>query len=756
VTTVLDGIVASIVKAGDHDSNATAAPVAILWPDPDDSWGSILPLIVADLGVLTVGPYDEQSRSGPAIWVRTQLVAAGLAPVVVRLPGVRRSELQGAEYWPAHLLPIAELQFRGQWWQSSSTDAWTPLSFLRSKNGLALPVSGDAATAAALPGALVELASKDVEGLRQRASIDSNYLNGLLVSDELRLLLRWMNDPAGVRTGLTPAEWQAFCSRCVGTFTFDPRADTPISAAARLGGRSGAWNDLWERFAETVAGYPALPALLDQAKPDDGGLFTLHPSSWPSLNRDAESAVRTALLALEHQSAQAATTVVANLERDHGERRSWLWRSPLADALEHLSLVATGAQDFGPTASVTDLSQWYASTGWSVDNHAVCAIDAARSQADRRAVLAALSAVYSSWVDRTARQLQDLVTSVGYPGTTGLTALPGTCVVFIDGLRLDLGHRLEDLVARAGSQVQLDHRIAAFPTVTPTGKPAVAPVTGLGPGPEFAAGDTQARPFVGAVFDRGLAAAGVEKLGAYDVGDTSGIGWTEAADIDSIGHAHGHALADRLEAELAGVAERIAQLLDGGWTRVVVVTDHGFLLSPFPLEKVELAQHLTENDSCRKPRVARLKAQAPDVVHPTVAWTWDSSVRMVSPPGASSFVAGRLYEHGGISLQECVTPVLTVAAGSAASAASITAVKWVGMRCRVDTTAGAGVLVELRRSPGDSTAAVTQAKPVDELGEVKLLVTDDHLEGTTVHVVLLDDAGTVLAQRATTVGGDNA
>jgi len=756
VTTVLDRIVASITRAGAYDSNATAAPVAILWPDPVDSWASLLPLIRADLRVLTIGPYDEESDTGPAIWVRTQLVAACPPPLVVRLPGVRRSDLQGAEHWPAHLLPIAELQFRAQWWLSSSVDAWTPLSFLRSKDGLALPVSGDAATAAALPGALVEVATKEVETLRQRASIDSSYLTSLLVSDELRLLLKWMNDPAGVRSELTPNRWQAFCSRCVGTFGFDPLIDTPISAAAQLGGRSGAWNDLWDRFAETSASYTAIPTLLDQAKPDDGMLFTAHPSSWPSVNRDQESTARMALLALEGQSAGAAATVIANLEREHGERRSWLWPTPLAHAVKYLSLVATGAQEHGPTSSAADLSQWYATTGWTVDDHAVSAIAAASSQADRRAVLAALSTVYPAWVDRTARQLQDLVTFVGYPGTTGLAAPAGTCVVFVDGLRLDLGHRLEDLLRHGGSHVQIDHRVAAFPTVTPTGKPAVAPVTGLGPGPDFAAGDAQARAFVGPIFDKGLAAAGVEKLGANDVGDPSGSGWTEASNIDSIGHAHGHALADRLGAELAGVAERIAELLDGGWRRVVVVTDHGFLLSPVPLEKVELAQHLTENDSCRKPRVARLKADAPDVVHPTVAWTWDSSVRMVSPPGAASFVAGRRYEHGGISLQECVTPVLTVLAGSAGAAASITGLKWIGMRCRADTTASSGALAELRRSPGDPTTAVTEAKPVDESGEVKLLVTDDHLEGTTVHVVLLDAAGAVLAQRATTVGGDIA
>ena len=123
---------------------------------------------------------------------------------------------------------------------------------------------------------------------------------------------------------------------------------------------------------------------------------------------------------------------------------------------------------------------------------------------------------------------------------------------------------------------------------------------------------------------------------------------------------------------------------------------------------------------------------------------------------AASFVAGRHYEHGGLSLQECITPVLTITAGTVTTAVSVTGLRWVGLRCRIDTTAGPGVVAELRRSAGDLATAVTEPKPVDESGEVRLLVTVDELVGTPVHVVLLDAVGTVLAQRPTTVGGDSA
>jgi hypothetical protein len=65
----------------------------------------------------------------------------------------------------------------------------------------------------------------------------------------------------------------------------------------------------------------------------------------------------------------------------------------------------------------------------------------------------------------------------------------GTCVLFADGLRFDLGRKLQAaLEGRVGS-VTLKHHFAALPSVTPTAKPAVSPVvgkiTGTGAGEDF-------------------------------------------------------------------------------------------------------------------------------------------------------------------------------------------------------------------------------------------------------------------------------
>ena len=45
-------------------------------------------------------------------------------------------------------------------------------------------------------------------------------------------------------------------------------------------------------------------------------------------------------------------------------------------------------------------------------------------------------------------------------------------------------------------------------------------------------------------------------------------------------------------------------------------------------------------------------------------WHWNPNVTLAMAPGISVFTAGDYYNHGGLSLQECLTPVLQVVAES--------------------------------------------------------------------------------------------
>ena len=205
--------------------------------------------------------------------------------------------------------------------------------------------------------------------------------------------------------------------------------------------------------------------------------------------------------------------------------------------------------------------------------------------------------------------------------------------------------------------------------------------------------------------------------------------------------------------ETRELATRIEELIASGWREVRVVTDHGWLLLPGGLPKVELPEHLTV---IRKGRCARLKPSA-SFDGQTVPWTWDSNVRIAVAPGVGRYVAGKEYEHGGLSVQECVIPVLTVSRSlsGAPQPISITDVKWKGLRCHINVSgARPGLHADLRTKAADPASSLTSQKPLSEQGSVALVVADEDRVGEAAFAVILNDAGDPLAQQLTTVGGE--
>jgi hypothetical protein len=128
--------------------------------------------------------------------------------------------------------------------------------------------------------------------------------------------------------------------------------------------------------------------------------------------------------------------------------------------------------------------------------------------------------------------------------------------------------------------------------------------------------------------------------------------------------------------------------------------------------------------------------QGPDC-RKNAAKPYGNQIAVRPPPGPTP--GSYAYAHGGISLQECLTPVLVVSGGaSSAPAAAITEISWKGLRCNVEVSgATAGMQADLRRDAG-----------------ARLLVEDDELEGVRVVAVLISPDGRVIAQRRTRVGGD--
>lgn len=211
---------------------------------------------------------------------------------------------------------------------------------------------------------------------------------------------------------------------------------------------------------------------------------------------------------------------------------------------------------------------------------------------------------------------------------------------------------------------------------------------------------------------------------------------------------------NQCDALLDEVVERIEELLAAGWKKIRLVTDHGWILTPEPMAKVDLPKHLTET---RWGRCAVIKDSIGSG-YQQVNWYWNSQVSVAVAPGASCFKTGQHYDHGGLSLQECFTPVIEILNNISQSqatkvSASLADLRWVGLICRVQAeTSAAGVIAVLRTHPADPESEISKRKPLKE-GKCSLMV-DDEYEGTPAVLVLLDEQNNVLAKKPTLVGDE--
>jgi hypothetical protein len=438
--------------------------------------------------------------------------------------------------------------------------------------------------------------------------------------------------------------------------------------------------------------------------------------------------------------------------------------SPLANATAHLAVLAkrTAATLGGESADV--MAKVYAEGGYLADDGTMRALACVKAAEDVAAVQAAIRCVYLPWLDDSARHFQSCLAAKSLPTAAqqgGMEAGGNECILFSDGLRFDIGQRLVAMAGARQLEVTIGWRWAGLPTVTATAKPAASPVA------DKLRGEPLGADFCPDIADTGerlnterfrklLSGAGYQVLGSVEVGDAyakDARGWTEYGEFDKLGHDLQAKLAARIDDQLELLLERVQALLDAGWRRVRVVTDHGWLLVPGGMQKVQLPKYLVES---RWSRCASIKDSS-HVEVPVAGWSWNLSERYAHAPGVHCFVAGSEYAHGGASLQECVAPVLAFAPTTAPAGIVVTIreVQWVGLRCRVVVEPAAeGLLVDLRTKPNVANSSITGPKPLDADGKAALLIADDSLEGTMASLVVVDASGRVVCKEPTAVGGE--
>lgn len=778
---ILDAIIQSLGRAGEYNRDDQVAPAVILWPDKERQWEPVMPVLRERLpNLLTLGPYVVNCKTGPAIWLRCMIgrssTSQPLLPEanwsekiipILYLPGVSRQELRAVAECPPALMPLAELQYRGAFWSQVNHKDWTVLAFLQSADGgLSLDVARDTATLDAIKTALVKLVATDIQDLTGHR-LEASDFHALLSPDPVREILAWLNDPKAVQAKLTAPQWEAFCQSCKDKFGFHPTKDGPLRAAEMLGLRQGNWGQVWDRFREAPKRYPNLPGWLRKAKPQDDDLFLKESDEvWPQSNEIHETALRNVLKGCTGKSAPSVVERVKEMESVHGKRRSWVWadldQAPLAVALKHLSTMAETCGKPVAGGALNDVVAGYVNGGWCADAAVVEALRLVEKKDDIEAVQAVIRAIYLPWLEDSALAFQKLVKAgfsaiLSKPPASVSDLAKATVTLFADGLRFDLAQKLKARLADKGLQLELSWRWTALPTVTPTAKPAASPIA------ELFAGDEGCEEFKPRIKDGGnnltserfkqlLEQGGCQVLSDKKLGQPDGVAWLEYGSIDSTGHKEGWKLAKRVPEELEGLVEAIVGLLEGGWKKVKVVTDHGWLLMPGGLPKLDLPKYLVET---RWGRCALIKEGVKSEL-PTVPWHWASTVHVAVAPGVGAFKAGLEYAHGGLSVQECLVPDLTVSSAAPVEAdMAITSVKWVGLRCRVQASAGAvGLLADIRESIADkATSLVAKPKEIEPDGQTSLLVPDDRKSAAKATVVLVDAGGTVVAKHPTTIGG---
>lgn len=766
--TILESLLKSLGNAASFNKHELAAPRVILWPDEDKLWiQCIEPLRAIYPSLWTLGDYDPDIAIGPAAWLRFQLeLQVGDDVPMIYLPGIGRSAFRNADQCPNQAKHLFALQFQGQFWTQRNGKDWTPFAFFSSEDGgLGLDVAGDQDTKTAIQESLPKLLEIEKETLKDRR-LEAGDFRAIVTKDPARILLQWMDNPGKIKQELerSGSEWASFCAVCRDSYGFNPEKDGAITAVEKLTAGKAEWPLVWQRYKEMPRAYPGVKVLLESKK--DRVLFEKRSEFNPNYNRKEEDRLEKDLLKLSSATSRDAIEKIKELAAEHLERSSWVWailgESQLSLAIGHLRDLAQVVEATTNPSSWEALTEFYSSIGWKADRSMLLALNAARSTNASKAVIAAIRAIYLPWLEKLSILIQALSASYPVSGPQTCRTLPveeGTIYLFVDGLRIDVARGLEEKLLNSNPVFETDFRVdwAALPTVTATAKTAWMPLAGKLGGPlegtEFQSKDQgSGKVLVHERFKQLITELGISFMEINELGLPIGCTWVEYGAFDTYGHDQGAKLAWRVEEELEGLKQQIKELLQAGWTKVRVVTDHGWLLLPGGLPKAELPKHLTAS------RWSRCAIPSAGAQHgyPMIPWFWDAAEAVVLAPGISCFVAGMEFAHGGLTLQEALIPTLTVSMKQTKGSKSVflKEMKWAGLRLNVILEGASGFTVDLRSKVADASTsfAVSPIIAAADGQKTSLLVADDEAIGTSAFLVVIDQNGQPVFKHSLVIG----
>jgi hypothetical protein len=767
---IYDKVVAALRQAGQHNSNIMVRPEVILWPDPEMQWSSVIPHLQKTFPALLIyGPYDSIKKQGPAIWLKCMIAQtlpeadwSSTETPIIYLPGISKADLKNIQNAGLDFQPLIEYQYTGTVFTQENGREWTILAFLQNPlSGLGIRVTQDTATKEALKKALPSI-FQDPDVLNGKAVIDADYLNNQLFPNIIPTILKWMCKGDTALAQMDAGKREVFNNLCKSQYEFEPDHKNIKAIAEKLGSQRNAWKYVWQHYAHAPKKYFEISELLRFAKPQDlgSGMFAYPDESWPQVNEAKEEELNKAFVAISKLHPKEAANKLSVLEVQHGLRRGWVWaelgQTPLADALVHLKAMSEKSIEAFPAHSIEVLKTYYVAEGYKVDQSMRKSLASVRTAKDKKAVKAVLNTIYKPWLESMTQKFQSLVEKdCSIFSSQSASVETEAFILFVDAFRFELAREFVDRLLQLKYNVALDASWSAIPSLTPTAKPNVSPIANAvsttSQIADFRPQLKSGKDLQTAAFRESLAAHNYTCLTSTSEIDVHKKYWQEIGDIDTKGHEEQAEMVRRIEELFDQMQEVLENAFKQGIKKIKIVTDHGWLLLPGGLPKEELKKELTET---RWGRCAFIKEGAKtDLLH--LPWRWNPSIFIAYASGISFFKKNEEYAHGGISIHECLIPVLLVEnTNTAFVQAEIKSVKWVNLKCVVNTDdVPDGYSIDIRTKYSDENSSIVLSPNKGLKGNTVSLMVDDAAESAAATIVLLDSDGRILDKKPTTVGG---
>lgn len=769
---IYDKVIQALKQAENHNSNLMVRPEVILWPDPENQWEEVIGVLQQSLPQLLIyGDYKPSVKQGPSIWLKCMVAKTlpesdwetGTIPIIY-LPGVAKSDLRNVEEAGLFFQPLIEYQYTGVLFLQENGREWSIMAFVENPlNGLGVKTMKGEATKDSLKKALPTI-FQDTEVFQGKTLVDAEFLNNLLFPDLIPNILKWMCKGVGFLSQMEKSKRDVFVNLCKTQYGFEPKEQDIKAITEKLGSQKGNWKYVWQLYATAPNKYPEIEELLRFAKPADlgTGIFSLPEESWPQVNEDAEINLLADLKQAAKLPPKEAAKNLKGLADNNVKRLGWIWnelgKAPLANAIQHLSVMANLCVEAFPSSTINELKTYYETSGYKADQYMRKAYAAVKTEKDKDAVKSIIQLVYQPWLESITVLFQKLV-SIDTAIFSGQKASEETeqFVLFVDAFRYELAHEFADRLKKLKYQISLNSSWSAIPSLTPTAKPNISPVaisvSESSSIREFRPQLKNGKDLQTAAFRDQLATNGFKLITATRDIIVNEKSWQEIGDIDTKGHSEQAEMVKYVDSLFEQIFEVLDLAFEKGVKRIKIVTDHGWLLMPGGLPKTQLNEGLTET---RWGRCALIKDEAvTDLL--LLPWRWNPSVFIAYAPGINFFKINEEYAHGGISLHECLVPEMLIENPNSDSVvADITSVKWVNLKCSIETTAVPdGYKVDIRAKYNDESTSVLEATSRNKkvMGCTVTLMVDDAYEYQSATIILMDENDRILNKKPTTIGG---